>query len=166
MKSKHIVLIVIGGILLVGFAAFVLIFALILTVGEEAEREEAGKLTIAVRHKMIYKNEITPTVQCVQPQVGVCETPPKWNRATHRAGVNYCQPKFHDPQPFLRQPEISDWEEFEFEIEREKTYYWYVFFENHEDCTGFLPAELERFETGEIKFGKRETKRIEKDFTK
>jgi hypothetical protein len=115
---------------------------------------------------MLYATDLPPTIQCVEPQIGLCETPAIWSRAMHRAGGNYCKTQGHAPQPFLRQPEVSDWEEFEFDLEPGKTYYWYVFFENDDRCIGWLPADIERFETGEIKLAEKETKRIEKDFSK
>ena len=166
MKTKHIFLFAIGGVLLIGFAAFVLILALILAVGESVEREEAGKLTVAVRHKMIYESDFPPILQCVKTEVGVCETKPVWNPKTHSAGANHCPAQYHYPQPFFQTPEISDWENFEFDLKPDQTYYWYIFFEKDDRCISWLPPEIERFETGEIKLATKETKRIEKDFTK
>lgn len=167
MKTKHIILIVIGSIFAAGFGGFVLLLAVILADIDRVEREQAGKLTIAVRHKMLYYGgDLPPTIQCVEPQVGLCETPAKWNRERHVAGGSRCEIKSGAPQPFLRQPELSDFAEFEFDLEPGKTYYWYVHFENDDRCFGWLPAEIERFETGEIKMAEKEIKRIEKDFTR
>lgn len=165
MKTKHIVLAVIGGIVLCGFGAFVLIFAFLLTVADDVEREEAGKLTIAVRHKMLYQNG-SPMIQCVQPEIGVCETPAYLNRETHRVGGSSCKIQNSYPQPFLHKPEISDWEEYEFDLEPDKTRYWYVYLDSDDECGFWLSPEYERFETGEIKLAQKEIKRIEKDFTK
>jgi hypothetical protein len=166
MKTKHIILAVGGGVVLCGFGAFVLILAFLLTIGEHVEREEAGKLTIAVRHKMIYYGGVPSSVQCVLPQIGVCETPATWNREKHIAGGSRCKIRGDAPQPFFRQPDVSDFDEYEFDLAPGETYYWYVHFENDDRCFGWLPAEIERFETGEIKMAQKEAKRIEFDFTK
>jgi len=167
MKTKHIILIVIGSVFAAGFCGFVLLLAVILADIDEAEREQAGKLTIAVRHKMLYHGgDLPPTIQCVQPEIGVCETPTRLNRKTRLVGGSSCRIRGNAPQPFLRQPELSDITEYEFDLEPGKTYYWYVYLENYDDCIGWLPIEYEGFVTGEIKLTEKEIKRIETDFTK
>jgi hypothetical protein len=166
MKVRDKILIAVGAFLFAGFCGFVLLISFLLAAADDIEREQAGKLTIAVRHKMIYYRDVPSAVQCVEPQVGLCETPAIWNRERHLAGGSRCEVRSSAPQPFLRQPELSDFAEFEFDLEPGKTYYWYVHFENEDRCFGWLPAEIERFETGEIKMAEKETKRIEKDFTK
>lgn len=167
MKTKHLVLAVGGGVLLLGFSGFVLLLLFLLVVADDLERAEAGKLTIAGRHKMLYYGgDLPPTTQCVEPEIGVCETPAKWNRETHRAGGSRCQIKGNAPQPFVSRPKTSDISEYEFDLKPGKTYYWYVFLENYDDCVGWLPAEYEGFETGEIKLKANESRRVEFDFTK
>ncbi len=168
MKNKHVILAIIGGgVLIFGFGGFVLLLSFLQVVGDDVERAEAGKLTITGRHKMLYYGgDLPPTIQCVEPEIGVCETPVKWNRENHRAGGSRCRIKGNAPQPFVSRPQTSDIAEYEFDLEPGKTYYWYAFLGSYEDCIGWLPAEYEGFATGEIKLEANEIRRVEFDFTK
>ena len=169
MKTKTIVLSIIGTILVGGFFCFVLIFAFILTIGDEAKKAEAGKAVVAVRHEFFWSNEEGTVFkkQCIEHTIGICSSPVSVNPSSKKAASDSgCEMRRTAPQPAADRSKTSEIYEYEFELEPDKTYYWFAHVRRDFDCYDIPPPDKLGFQTGEIKLSVRETKRVEADFVK
>ena len=169
MKTTHVVLIVGGIIFVVVFGAFVLLLSIFLVESDEAERANAGKAVIVVRHEFHWSSEEGQLFdkQCIEHTVGVCASPPTVNPYSNRVAANEgCEMHQTAPQPIADRTKPSDVYEYEFELQPDKTYYWFAHVRKDFDCNDRPPAEKLGFKNGEVKLTARETKKIEADFTK
>ena len=158
-----------GAILVGGFFCSVLFFAVISSIGDEAKKESAGKAIIAVRHNFHWSDneETVFKKQCVEHTVGICLSPVSVNPNSKRAASDSsCKTHRTAPQSVTDKSKASEFYEYEFEFEPDKTYYWFAHVRGDFDCYDIPPPEKLGFQTGEIILSAGKTKRIEADFTK